>query len=102
MIADYFFVRKQNLDVDALYRRGSTYEYRNGVNWIAMVALMLGVAPNVPGFLGALGVIRVAAFWSSIYNWAWFVGFLLSAIIYIAGMRSTSRPAAREPARAGV
>jgi NCS1 family nucleobase:cation symporter-1 len=101
MIVDYFFVRKQNLDVDALYRRGAAYEYRNGVNWIAMVALIIGVAPNIPGFLGALGVILVSAFWTSIYNWAWFVGFFLSAIIYIAGMRSTSRPAARGTPHAG-
>ncbi|MEX2152007.1 MAG: NCS1 family nucleobase:cation symporter-1 [Gemmatimonadaceae bacterium] len=92
MIADYFFLRRQTLDVDALYRRGAEYEYWNGVNRVAIVALILGIAPNVPGFLGALGVIVASPFWSAIYNWAWFVGFALAAIVYVAGMRLTSRP----------
>lgn len=99
MIADYFLLRHQALDVDALYRRGAAYEYRNGVNWIAMLALIVGIAPNVAGFLGALGVFRVSPFWTSIYSWAWFVGFALAALVYVAGMRFATRMT-REPAHA--
>ncbi len=86
MIADYFLVRRMRLDVDALYRRGGEYEYRAGINWLAMLALAVGVAPSIPGFLGALGVLGVAKAWSTVYNWAWFVGFGLSALLYVAGM----------------
>jgi NCS1 family nucleobase:cation symporter-1 len=86
MIADYFIVRRQQIDVDALYVRGGPYEYSKGVNWIAMAALALGVAPCVPGFLAALKVIEVAPVWTTIYSWAWFVGFGIASAVYLAGM----------------
>lgn len=86
MIADYFLVRRQQLDVEALYRRGGVYEYRRGVNWLAMGALAAGVAPSIPGFLAALGMVGVGKTWSTVYNWAWFVGFGLSALLYVTGM----------------
>ncbi|MDP3772749.1 MAG: NCS1 family nucleobase:cation symporter-1 [Gemmatimonadales bacterium] len=87
MIADYFILRRSRLDVDALYRRGGAYEYTRGVNWIAMLALAVGVAPSVPGFLAALKVTEVAPVWSGIYNWAWFVGFALAATVHVGGMK---------------
>jgi NCS1 family nucleobase:cation symporter-1 len=100
MIADYFVVRRQLLDVDDLYRRGGAYEYRRGVNWIAIVALLVGIAPNIPGFLGALGALTPSPLSTAIYNWAWFVGFILAAGVYLVGMRLTSSPAG-VPAHAG-
>jgi NCS1 family nucleobase:cation symporter-1 len=86
MISDYFVLRRCQLDLDALYRRGAAYEYRHGINWIAMLALVAGVAPCVPGFLGALHVMPVAPLWTTIYNWAWFVGFGLAGGVYLTGM----------------
>jgi NCS1 family nucleobase:cation symporter-1 len=89
MIADYFIVRRQQLDVDALYRRGGPYEYWHGVNWIAIGALLLGVAPCVPGFLGALHVIEVGQPWTTLYNWAWFVGLAIASAVHVSGMALT-------------
>ena len=86
MIADYFILRRRVIDVEALYRRGGPYEYSRGVNWIAMLALALGVAPCVPGFLAALKVTDVSPTWTTIYSWAWFVGFGIAATTYLAGM----------------
>ena len=43
MIADYFLVRRRELHVDDLYRRGGEYEYRNGVNPRAVVSLAAGI-----------------------------------------------------------
>ncbi len=87
MIADYFLLRRGRLDVDDLYRRGGTYEYRGGVNWIALAALGLGVLPNLPGFLGAVRGRAVSPFFTTVYNWAWFVGFVLAAGVYLGGMK---------------
>ncbi len=87
MIADYFVVRRGVLLVDDLYKRHGAYEYARGFNWLAIIALALGVAPSLPGFVAALrGVPETGAF-GTIYNWAWFVGFLISALIYVVGMR---------------
>ena len=85
MIVDYFVLRGRELDVDDLYRRGGQYEYTSGINWKAMIALAIGIAPNLPGFLVAIGVLStasVASVWSVLYNWAWFVGLGLAAAVY--------------------
>jgi NCS1 family nucleobase:cation symporter-1 len=97
MIADYFVLRRGVLDLDGLYRRGGPYEYRRGVNWLAMAALALGIAPNLPGFLAALGVIEGSPLFSGIYNWAWFVGFLVSGGAYLVGMRAFAGSGYAEP-----
>ena len=82
MIADYFVVRSRNLDLAALYRRGGAYEYSRGFNWRAMVALGLGVLVALVGLL--LPVLR----W--LYDYAWFVGFLISAVAYCVLMGKAS------------
>lgn len=87
LIADYFVLRRMRLDVVALFKDSGEYHYQNGVNYRALVALAIGIIPNVPGFLGAVGLLKVAPFWTSIYSYAWFVGFALSALSYIALMR---------------
>ena len=43
MIADYFIVRRSQLNLEDLYRRGGIYEYSGGVNWRAVIALAAGV-----------------------------------------------------------
>lgn len=87
MIADYFLLRRRELVVEDLYRRNGLYEYRGGVNWLAMLALAIGVAVNVPGFLAeAVPSLResIPAFWRTLYTYAWFVGFLLSGALHVA------------------
>jgi NCS1 family nucleobase:cation symporter-1 len=78
MIADYFIVRRRHLKVDDLYRRGGEYEYRNGVNPIAMVSLALGVTVALVGLI--VPALRL------LYDYAWFVGFGVSAATYVLSM----------------
>jgi len=83
LIVDYYLVRRTRLDVGALYRRSGPYWYRGGTNPRALVALAVGVAPNVPGFLAAAGFVEsVPAFWGGLYTYAWFVGFVLAGGLY--------------------
>jgi len=82
MIADYFVVRSRNLDLAALYRRGGAYEYSRGFNWRAMVALGLGV------LVALVGLLLPALRW--LYDYAWFVGFLISAVAYCVLMGKAS------------
>jgi len=88
MIADYFVLRRGILAVDDLYTRGGAYEYSRGVNWIAISAFVLGVVPSLPGFVAALAGHAAGGFFGGIYNWAWFVGFLISSAVYLAGMKA--------------
>ncbi|MEZ4293507.1 MAG: hypothetical protein R3B70_00920 [Polyangiaceae bacterium] len=35
-----------------------------------LVALMAGILPNLPGFLGTIKVAKVAPLWMTLYNYA--------------------------------
>lgn len=98
LICDYFVIRKRQLDVAALYANEGPYHYSGGYNVKAMLALVLGVLPNVPGFVGAIGVAQVGSFWSTLYNYAWFNGFIISSLVYYALMRGERPAPARSPA----
>ncbi len=94
MLADYLFIRRTELDKDALFRHDGEYGYRSGWNPAAIIALVLGVLPNLPGFLKAAGfVAEVPAVFSTIYTYAWFVGLAVAAVVYLVlmGLRSPAK-----------
>jgi NCS1 family nucleobase:cation symporter-1 len=96
MIVDYWVLRKRELDVPDLYRTGGRYA---GVNWLAVGALVIGVAPNIPGFLKAAGAFSgEPTFWDDLYVYAWFTGFILAGGLYWAGMKLRPPQAAAAPA----
>ncbi len=84
LICDYFVLRRTRLELRKLYEKDSPYWYTGGFNPAAMIALLAGVLPNLPGFLAKIGVIEVAKFWSDLYDYAWFVGFGISFVVYLA------------------
>ncbi len=86
LIADYYLVRRCTLDLPGMYQAEGPYKYSGGYNPKALVALALGIAPNVPGFLGAIGVVKVGHFWSQLYSYAWFNGFIIAGGVYLASM----------------
>jgi NCS1 family nucleobase:cation symporter-1 len=91
LIADYWIIRKQQLDVDDLFRMRGRYAYRNGINPRAITALLLSIAPVVPGFIRAVttpgGRVPNPNFFDGLYSYAWFVTFALSFLIYWLLMR---------------
>ncbi|HEX9346512.1 MAG TPA: NCS1 family nucleobase:cation symporter-1 [Gemmatimonadales bacterium] len=101
MIADYFVLRRGELVVNDLYKRHGAYEYSRGINWLAVTAFALGAAPSLPGFVAALRGTPTTGFFSAIYNWAWFVGFLLSTVIYVVAMRVRSGSTEQGAVRVG-
>ena len=85
LIADYFVIRKCSLDVGALYDSRGKYRYHGGFSLAALVALLAGVLPSVPGFLAAVKMIApdaMPAFLVGIYHYAWFVGFGVAFGVY--------------------
>ncbi len=92
MLADYFLIRRTELDVPALFRHDGIYSYRGGWNPAALIALIVGVLPNLPGFLKAAGFVdTVPALFISIYAYAWFVGLFVAGAIYMLLMKWRSR-----------
>ncbi len=97
LIVDYYLVRRAELDLDDLYRSDGRYRYRGGFNPVALIALLAGVAPNVPGFLQAAGFVdSVPGFLAQIYTYAWFVGFLIAGGLYWLLMPSPSTSSYQE------
>jgi NCS1 family nucleobase:cation symporter-1 len=91
LIFDFYFIRRQQLIVNELYEENGSYSFTGGFNRLAILALLLGIAPNIPGFLTTTGLIGRDAFpqWiSQLYNYAWFVGFFVSGIGYYILMRA--------------
>lgn len=94
MIADYFVVRKKRINVAELYKPNGEYTFTGGFSLVALAALGLSILPNLPGFLVAVRALskeNVAPFFLSLYNYAWFVGFALAFVVYLAGRKLTSR-----------
>ncbi len=90
MIADYFFIRRQRLQVPDLYNKLGRYRYQKGFNLRAMVALLAGILPNIPGFLVTAGMADRNSFPAWLihsYDYAWFTGFFISGIVYLLFMK---------------
>lgn len=84
LIVDYFILRRCQLFTEDLYRHQGRYRYRAGFNPMAIVALLIGVLPNVAGFLVQIGLLE-ASNWPvavELYHYAWFLGFSLAGISY--------------------
>jgi NCS1 family nucleobase:cation symporter-1 len=95
LICDYFVIRRTKLHPKQLYLRDGQYFYRNGFNPAAIVALVLGIAPNVPGFLGTIKAVdpsTVGPFLMHLYSYAWFVGFSISFVAYWVWMALVRKP----------
>jgi NCS1 family nucleobase:cation symporter-1 len=91
LITDYYLIRRQQLSVPDLYSMHGDYSYNSGFNRYAIVSLLLGILPNVPGFLATIGVLSrdsVPGWITGIYNYAWFVGFFVAGGCYWLLMRA--------------
>ena len=100
LIVDYYLVRKTELNVDELYREDGQYSYGNGWNMAALVAFIIGVLPNIPGFLNAAfpaSFPDVGELFKTIYTYAWFVGVAISATVYGIMMKGKTVPAVGAP-----
>lgn len=95
LICDYFVVRKTLLVPEDLYRRDGQYEFSRGFHWAGVMALAAGAGVAFVGLV--VPPLRV------LYDYAWFVGFLVSFVVYLAIAGRTKvfheSPACPEPKR---
>lgn len=90
LIADYFVWRRCQLDVAGLYQPAGRFQFTGGFSMVALLALAIGVAPSLPGFLVNvkwLPADSVPAVLVHLYNYAWFAGFALAFAAYLAGRK---------------
>ena len=92
MLVDYFGLQGRHLDVDALYslEQGGAYYYAGGYNPSAMLALVIGCVPSLPGFLHSVGLLSALhPIFHALYSVSWFVGFVLGGAAYCVATRMT-------------
>lgn len=90
LIADYFVWRKRALNLTALYQANGEYRFTSGFSIVALVALVLGALPSLPGFLVQVKMLNLEAVPASLahlYNYAWFVGFAIAFVAYLVGRK---------------
>jgi NCS1 family nucleobase:cation symporter-1 len=84
LIADYYFIRRTELNLPQLYASAGRYWYTRGFHPPALIALIAGVGVCVPGFLATVGWMRLPenSFWVQTYHYAWFISFAVSLVVY--------------------
>ena len=49
-----------------------------------VAALVVGILPNIPGFMHAAGFVdSVPAIFDTLYAYAWFVGLIIASVVYL-------------------
>jgi len=86
LICDYWILRKQHLDLAGLFDPNGEYSYSSGFNWRSIAALVIAVAPVIPGFFRAAttagGQVPTPGYLDTLYTYAWFVTFALGFVLY--------------------
>ncbi len=85
LLVDYYLVRKAELNVDDLYRRGGEYEYTGGWNMHALIAFLLGVLPCLPGYLAVSGIVDkvgMPSIWLTLFDSGWFFSLAVAGTYY--------------------
>jgi NCS1 family nucleobase:cation symporter-1 len=89
MIADYWIVRKKRLALGDLYLTHGVYRYAGGWNWRAVVATLAGCT------LAWIGLVVPAL--KGLYDYAWFVGFIVAGVLHVALMKMAPPESAEAP-----
>jgi len=93
IMADYWWIRRNKFKLADLYKPDGVYRYARGWNWIAVVALLIGVVMAIGGAYSATDgapfpVGGIIPFLKPFYDYSWVVGLLVSGAIY-AGLTLT-------------
>jgi len=83
LIADYWFIKRQRVDIPALYDPHSRYRYWKGWNWRAYATLICSVVPVFPGFVNSINPsIPLSLSMQRFYTVAWIYGTISALLVY--------------------
>ena len=81
LLVDYYLIRKKTLFLRDLYMAGGRYWYRNGINWAAIIALVIAIAIVFPG-------IYVPALFS-VYMYGPAIAMAIGAVVYLIAAKAS-------------
>ncbi|CAN7113483.1 unnamed protein product [Brassica rapa subsp. narinosa] len=85
VLADYYLIKKMKLNIGDLYSSSASgeYYYSKGYNAAAVVALVAGIIPVVPGFLHKVGGLsKISNGFVVVYDNALFFSFIIAGFVY--------------------
>jgi len=84
--ADYWIIKRRQIDVPALYNPHGRYRYnRFGINWQGMLAFLLAIGPNLPGLAYSINSsAHISAGAKHLYTFDWLYGFVTSIVVYVS------------------
>ncbi|KAF3679642.1 Purine-uracil permease NCS1 [Capsicum annuum] len=85
ILVDYYLIQRMNLSIQDLYTLSpnGVYYYSSGYNLRAILALVIGILPVIPGFLQNVGILdSIPKSFAIIYNNAWFFSLFLAGGLY--------------------
>jgi len=92
LIADYWLIRRRHLRLADLYRSAGSYRFAGGWNWIAVVALAVGVVLAVGGAYstpapdgsptGPFPPDGIIPFLKPLYDFSWLTGLVVAFLLY--------------------
>lgn len=86
LMSDYWLVRRQRVDVPAMYNPHGRYHYWHGINWRALVVMIIASSPNIPGLARTISPKTVSINEGSqhLYSFNWLFGFCTATFLYFA------------------
>ncbi|KAF8306380.1 cytosine-purine permease [Clavulina sp. PMI_390] len=83
MVVDYWVIKKQKIDVPSLYKVDGRYQYWNGINWRAALAMLCTVPLGLPGLIATINSnIDVGAAGVHLFDISYIMEFAIAAAIY--------------------
>jgi len=91
IMTDYYIARRGNVSVPDMYNFHGIYRYspRYATNWRAVVALIMGFAPPLPGFINSvsLNTISISNGGKHLFAIGYIYSFVAAGVFYWALMR---------------
>ncbi|KAF2094426.1 uracil permease [Rhizodiscina lignyota] len=82
MVCDFWVIHRMKYDTLALFQPWGIYRYTAGVNWRAVVAFLVGVAPSMPGFINSINSNIKVGVGVHPYQFGWLLGFVGTFFVY--------------------
>ena len=92
MVIDFWVVHRGKYDTLALFQYDGIYRYTAGCNWRAITAFLIGVAPNMPGFIHATNTKIDVGVGARPYDFGWLLGFVSTSLVYMLLEMVIARP----------
>ncbi|EIW78153.1 hypothetical protein CONPUDRAFT_127627 [Coniophora puteana RWD-64-598 SS2] len=82
MVTDFWLVHKGQVDVPAMYDPHGRYRYTAGVNWRAVLTMLIAIVPTLPGLAKSINTTLFVGEAPHLYDISWMYGFFVSCVVY--------------------